>query len=302
MRVIGPIESGSIDTAWLKMRYLETKVDGKPLRYVESNRLSTKRMETLFSKEPTTIPWLDSIEPGEVLVDVGANVGIYSIYAGLIRGAEVHAFEPEALNYAELNKNIYINSMHDRVTAWCMAMLDRHEVDRLFLGGFAEGLSHHDFGENTWKADKDFGPLQTRKDARLRQGCVSYSLDALVADGSIPAPHHIKIDVDGLEHLVVNGCQGQLTGEDLKSILVEVSFESGHSSYIIELMTSLGWRFSYDQLCANRKGILKPEDIERMREARKGGFNYIFFRSDDYVALFADYLEDFEPPMAPKAG
>ena len=81
-------------------------------------------MATIFSKEPTTIPWLEAIRADETLVDIGANIGLYSIYAAAYTGCRVYAFEPEALNYAELNKNVFVNDLHGRVSAFCIAMSD----------------------------------------------------------------------------------------------------------------------------------------------------------------------------------
>jgi len=297
MKKIRSIVTKAIDLPWLKLPYAETMVGSVPIRFVQTNRLSEKRIETLFTKEPTTIPWLESMQPGEVLVDIGANVGVYSIYAAKIVGARVYSFEPEALNYAELNKNIYVNDLHGQVTAYCMAMSNENRVDRLLLGGFAEGLSHHDFGENTWAQDKDFGAIQTSKDARLEQGCVSYSLDPLVESGAIPTPRHIKIDVDGLEAKVVDGCWRTLTGPDLESVLIEIDHRIPSCVAIIERMEQAGWRFSMDQLRTNRKVIFTKEQIERMRKNGEGGFNYIFYRDEKYDRLFREFLDGFVPPM-----
>ena len=60
------------------------------------------RANTFFSKEPETLAWIDAMTENDVLFDVGANIGIYSVYAAL-KGLKVFAFEPESLNYAELN-------------------------------------------------------------------------------------------------------------------------------------------------------------------------------------------------------
>lgn len=298
MRKIGDINHGSIDEPWLKLAYAEVEVDGKKLRYTESNRVSTKRVETLFTKEPTTIPWLDTINPGDVFVDIGANVGMYTIYAGGIRGAQVYAFEPEALNYAELNKNIYLNGLHGQILAYCMALSNENKVDRLLLGGFAEGLSHHDFAENTWQQDKDFGPLKTAKDQRVQQGAIAYSLDALVEGNFIPVPKFIKIDVDGLEYKVVEGCWRTLARQEVESVLVEIDHQIPLCNKIIDRLVEAGWQFSIDQLRTNRKVIFSPEQLERMRRKGEGGLNYIFYRDKKYTDLFRDFLADYTPPMA----
>lgn len=298
MRTIGRVRSGAIEEPWLNLPYAEVEVDSQTLRYAATNRLAIKRVETLFSKEPTTIPWLDLIEPSAVLVDIGANVGMYTIYAGRIRGAKVFAFEPEALNYAELNKNIFLNGLHGKVLAYCMALGNETKVDRLLLGGFAEGLSHHDFGENTWTENKDFGAIKTAKDQRLEQGCVSFALDTLVEAGFIPVPQFIKIDVDGLEHKVVEGCWRTFERPDLESVLIEIDHRIPSCTAIIDRMVEAGWRYSIDQLRTNRKVIFTPEQVARMRQEGTGGFNYIFFRDDKYARLFEEFLKGYVPPLA----
>jgi len=55
-----------------------------------------------------------------VLWDVGANVGIYTLYAAQ-REVTVCAFEPLAANYYVLNRNIQLNGLSGRICAYCLA-------------------------------------------------------------------------------------------------------------------------------------------------------------------------------------
>src|SRR5262245_39234556 len=80
------------------------------------------RVDSLLEKEPSTIAWIAGFRRDEVLVDVGANVGVYTIWAAKTRGVRVFAFEPEAQNYALLNRNIALNGLGPRVTAYCLAL------------------------------------------------------------------------------------------------------------------------------------------------------------------------------------
>ncbi|MDX2235648.1 MAG: FkbM family methyltransferase [Hyphomonadaceae bacterium] len=298
VRQTGPIRKFDFESDFFSTPCLELFVDGKPLRYVESNRLAAKRVAGLFSKEPTTIPWLDSMTPDDVLVDIGGNVGMYSIYAGVVAGCRVFAIEPEALNYAELNKNIFVNGLNDRVVAFCAAASDVAEVGKLYLGAFGYAYSHHDFNENTWTEDKAFGDKSTPKDARLLQGCVSVTLDGLVASGAVPQPTHIKVDVDGLEHRVFAGMKETLKDPRLKTALIEIDHKNTHCDHIIDTMLADGWRLSYDQLRTNRKMVFTEEQVIGQRRGRKGGFNYIFFRDEAYADLFAQFLDGYIPPIA----
>jgi hypothetical protein len=130
----------------------------------------------------------------------------------------------------------------------------------------------------------------------LHQGCVSSTLDALVESGIVPVPDHIKIDVDGLEHRVINGCRKTLDNPAVKTVLVEIDFTSEHADDTINLMTQRGWKYSMDQLRTNRSFILPPELIEELRRAKRDGLNYIFFRDDKYLQFFQDFLAHYQPP------
>ena len=89
------------------------------------------RIDTLYTKEPDTIQWLQAMKPGEVLYDVGANIGQYSIYAAK-RGVKVFAFEPESQNYALLCKNIVLNKL-ENCTAYPLCLGDAWKIDQLQL-------------------------------------------------------------------------------------------------------------------------------------------------------------------------
>ena len=82
----------------------------------------------MYTKEKDTIAWIDSMQPGETFIDIGANMGIYTIYAAK-RGLKVIAFEPEAQNYALLCRSIMINELD--VQAYCVALSDEWKADSL---------------------------------------------------------------------------------------------------------------------------------------------------------------------------
>lgn len=275
----------------------EITVDGKPIRMVDSGKIPLKRLHSIFAKEPTTIPWIETFTADDVVVDIGANIGIYTIYAAVMTGCRVFAFEPEALNFAELCKNVFVNGLNDRVVPFCAAMSDTSKPGILHLGAFGYSYSHHDFDEPTWTGNKDFGGgVVTSSDARLRQGSLSTSLDAVVASGVVPQPNHIKIDVDGLEHRVFDGMRETLRSHELRTVLIEIDFANPQADRIIETMLSDGWKVSMAQLRTNRKVIFTEAQITGIRRRGKGGFNYIFFRDKVYEELFDNFLIDYVPP------
>lgn len=286
---------GQIKTKWLDLEFVEVEVGLRKMRFATTGSSSKKRIRTLFSKEPVTLAWIDTFQEGETLYDIGANVGMYTIYAAMMRRASVHAFEPEALNYAELNKNIYLNDLHGQVLGYCVALSDVDKLDRLLLSDFGLGISYHDFEENSWTEDKTFAPdWHVSRDHRRPQGCVGHRLDTLVEEG-LPPAHHIKIDVDGLEHRLVDGMIETLQRSELKTVLIEINFDNPKNLAILEKLAKLGWRYSWDQLRINRRVKFSVEKIRSYQERGVGGLNYIFYKDNFYDGLFREMFEKYTP-------
>ncbi len=139
------------------------------------------------------------------------------------------------------------------------------------------GISHHDFAVNSWTKDKQFSPdWLCKKDGRRTQGCIGRTVDSQITDG-LPVPDHIKIDIDGFEHKVIAGMTGILRDPRLKTILVEINFDSPENLDIINTLGKLGWKFSWDQLRCNRINKLSVEYIKELLRRGTGVLNYIFY-------------------------
>jgi FkbM family methyltransferase len=268
------------------LSFAEIELNGRVIRYCVSSPASEWRVRTLFTKEPGTIDWIESFNPGEALVDVGANVGMYSIYAAAVRLARVFSFEPESQNYAELCRSIYFNeAVRKDMLAWCAAIGDQPvEVSRLLIRKLNTGDSFHDFGEPS----RDYSAQ-----SRFAQGSVAFSLDHLVATGAIPAPDHVKIDVDGHEHKVIHGMRGLLERRALRTVLVESDPSLPHTREMIGSLLDRGWVVNPDQVRFSRDGVRPADPV--MEEVRSGAFvgNVIFGRSAGDVAFATRALGRF---------
>lgn len=176
------------------------------------------RANTFNEKEPDTLDWIDTwFRPGETIYDVGANIGQYALYAArrLDERARVLAFEPEALNYAKLNRNILLNGLGEVVTAYPFAISDRTAVQHFYSKTFAPGAALHALGEPVTQGAVPFAPQN-------RQGTLAVSLDDLTGRFGLPFPDHVKIDVDGIEDKIVAGGSQTLEDARLKTVLIEV--------------------------------------------------------------------------------
>ena len=218
-----------------------TELDG--VKYAVPNQHCLWRVQSLHEKEPDTLEWIAKFEKDDVLIDVGANVGMYTMWAAVRQGVRVFAFEPESQNYALLCKNILFNGMQDLVTAYCLAISDdgggRGGVNfsDLYLSEFLLGGSCHSFGEEV-----DFH-LEPRPSA-FKQGCLSISIDQFMADGKLEtgtSPIHIKIDVDGIEHKVISSAMRTLENPRVRSVLIELNTNLAQHNEVIGVMEGLGF-------------------------------------------------------------
>ena len=78
------------------------------LTFTVPNQLNRFRIDTFSTKEPETLEWIDTIPNNSTLWDIGANVGLYSIYAAKAKNCKVIAFEPSVFNLELLARNIFI--------------------------------------------------------------------------------------------------------------------------------------------------------------------------------------------------
>ena len=93
-----------------------------------TNNVLKFRAKSFLSKEPTTIDWIKSLEKDSVLIDVGANIGIYTIPCALFHVRKVIAIEPEIRNYNMLLNNLDLNQIsNDTVEALPLAISTQYE-------------------------------------------------------------------------------------------------------------------------------------------------------------------------------
>jgi FkbM family methyltransferase len=197
------------------------------------------RIDHLLDAEPETLDWLAQLTPNDVLYDVGANVGMYSLIAAKVHGARVFSFEPEALNYATLNRNVAYNQCGDLITAYCFAISNGLKIDRFYLACHAAGGALHSFGEPVQAPQDDSAELK-KFEPCFCQGAVSFAIDDLIARG-LPSPTFIKVDVDGFEDLVIAGAVNLLAKAERLTVLVEADLNLPSHLRMLNYIESLGY-------------------------------------------------------------
>lgn len=198
-----------------------------PIQFVTPSKMALYWPRRAFLDEPKTITWLDSLNDGDVLWDIGANVGAYAMYAALGRQVSVHAFEPNPFTFATLSRNVTLNRLSERISSYCIALNDETKADRLYLASDEEGTVLNVFGAK--ELDRGFG-LQRE----LGVAALGFTIDDLVQALGLPQPTHLKIDVDNIEDRIIAGAPRTLADNRLRSLLIEMDSENVTQTAAIE--------------------------------------------------------------------
>lgn len=188
--------------------------DNIDFTFAVPNSLSRWRVNSFATKEPETLEWINTIPNNSVLWDIGANIGLYSIYAAKKQNINVIAFEPSVFNLELLARNIYLNNLTNKVCIVPIPLSNQISVSEMKMTSTEWGGALSTFGES-------FG-----WDGKVLNEMFSYQLigidmESAISKLNLPKPSHIKMDVDGLEHFILIG--GESVLNEIKSILIEVN-------------------------------------------------------------------------------
>lgn len=184
------------------------------LKFYVNNYLLKYRVDTFLEKEPQTINWINSFQKNKIFYDIGSNIGLYSCYAAKNQNSEVYSFEPSVYNLEILAKNIEINSLEENITIIPFSLSNKNQVSEFYLTSKERGGALSSFGEKTGHDGKYIEPKFFYK-------TVGMSLKDAVATFKLPYPNYIKIDVDGIEHLILEGANSIIL--KASSILIEIN-------------------------------------------------------------------------------
>lgn len=232
-------------------RVFEVSHYGLRLKIVTPNSLCEWRAKTFSTKEPETLEWIDSIEKDSILWDVGANIGLYSIYAAKRQNCRVWAFEPSVFNLELLARNIYVNGLSKKICIVPAALSDN-------LGSSQMRMTTTEWGGALSTFGQDFGwdGKGIRKVFEFQT--IGLKMEDAVQLLKIPKPDYIKMDVDGLEHFILKG--GHTVLSQVKSVLIEVNddfHEQAEQCYSLLSKAGLALREKRhsDDMASNTQGF-----------------------------------------------
>jgi FkbM family methyltransferase len=212
------ITSTGLEKIWNKT--YEHRTGTQILYFHTPNWLTEYRAQTLLTKEPETIRWINSMPAKSVFWDIGANIGTFSIYAAK-NGVDVVAIEPSFFNLEILNRNVISNQVSEKVTIIPIGVGNTTSQQNFYLSArqLTWGGAHNSLGVNVGFDGMPF-------DEPIVLKSLSFSVDDLVQIFSQASPNYLKIDVDGLEAEVLKGSVQTLGTVDSILIEVDTDFEN----------------------------------------------------------------------------
>jgi FkbM family methyltransferase len=166
--------------------------------------------------EPDTRSFIDVyLRPGDVFLDIGANVGLYTIAAARIVGpaGEVHAFEPCSRTFARLEENVRLNRLR---SVFCHQLALSNENAEAELALAIDGY-------DAWNSLGKPYMGETGGSEKVR----TVTLDSFVSDHSLTGRiTAIKIDVEGWEKHVLDGARQLFAAPDAPVLIIEFTEEA----------------------------------------------------------------------------
>jgi FkbM family methyltransferase len=230
-------------------------------------RIRLKRDRYLWLRPPLANEWYPLavlkafVRPGDTVWDVGAHLGLYSRWlVQHLKAGEVCAFEPLLQNVPELEHNLALGKVGERVRilTWALAGEDgtaEFQMENVHSGMGA--LANTRAEEESWAHGL----------APVTQKVTTRSVDSILAKRDAPVPAVIKLDVEGAERQVLEGGREFFGGPSARLLIethgLEVSreclkflFETGHT---VAACVPESWN-------AGRHMILTKESISRVQD------------------------------------
>ncbi len=228
---------------------------GKAVRllFAVPNQMCSFRIRSFAQKEPETLEWIEEFGHLGPMFDVGANIGLYSCFAASLHRQPVYAFEPSVFNLSLLSENINLNGLQPLVHLVATPLSEGCEIAEFSLTNTELGGALSAFGV-------DYGYDGKPLKKAFSYKTIGFSLDKLMEiQTQLPRPALVKIDVDGIEHLILEGARKTLSDPACRTVLIEVNDQFKDQAENVEkIMLSCGFVLSqkkHSEWIANSKAF-----------------------------------------------
>lgn len=154
------------------------------------------RVKSFYSEEKIMVEWLKTFSKKDIFLDIGANIGIYTIPAA-VNAKLVYACELDLLNTGILKENIYLNNLNQKIIILPFPALSNNTTSKIYYRDFSKGDALQSINKKSL--------LNTNLGKSYSSISLGFSLDYIFKNLKLKYPTKVKIDVDGNEEEVFKG-------------------------------------------------------------------------------------------------
>jgi FkbM family methyltransferase len=167
-------------------------------------------VKSLLGEKEILSTFLSKLQPDDVVWDVGASYGIYSLFAGKeFPSIKVYAFEPEPKTFKLLNKNLRLNGIDNVIPK-------NYGLGDIDGAAILHTSSSANIGTHSLVQRNDYPVSEKGISVEIRKG------DCIITTGTIETPSIVKIDVEGAELNVLKGMKEILSNPKLRIVQIEI--------------------------------------------------------------------------------
>ncbi|MFA5878108.1 MAG: FkbM family methyltransferase [Candidatus Staskawiczbacteria bacterium] len=239
------------------LNYIGIKDEG--CTYIFRNGLKIKTKDGISSGTIAVIfikkDYGDDIEDNSVIIDIGANIGVFSLFAGQSENTTIYAYEPMSDNYDLLKENIGLNKLETNILPFNLAIGARSEKRKFYLGTSASH-SFSPISESPFNAlygDR----VQEQKQKFIEINCVS--LKNVFDRNNIQKCDILKMDCEGAEFEILYNLPEEYF-KMIKKIRLEyhnhLSSKKNNVDYLIKFLKRMRYKVVKIKEPSNYQGDL----------------------------------------------
>ncbi|NJN41372.1 MAG: FkbM family methyltransferase [Flammeovirgaceae bacterium] len=233
----------------------------------------------LFWRKPEnfeyTKQFIPLIEKCKTFIDVGANIGYYSILAGKLNPEiAVYAYEPAQGPFHFLNQNVSVNNLNHQIQPFQIALGKKSDTIDFYesINLKYSYLTHHLGGVGTTLKNNTFHPHKVR----------SETLDSIIQTNKILGVDLIKLDTEGTELEILEGCTHSIN--QFRPIVISEILFNKIEAQLETYFTALNYRMFYPL----SDGLKEVKTIVRSKD---DGVRNCFFIPQEQVHSLKDLIQ-----------
>ena len=199
---------------------------------------------------------LHFLRRADTFVDIGANIGSYTILASSQVKANSISIEPLQETFKKLIDNILINKVEQNVKAFNIGL--GSEIGKIHFTQSLDTINHV-------ATKEEIDTIEVKID----------TLDNLLMNEQCPSL--IKIDVEGYENEVINGAEKTLENQSLKAIIIELNGSGSRYGYDDENIHLKLLQYGFKPYCYNPKG----KELKALKTF--GNHNTLYLRDVNFI-------------------